>query len=620
MIGGTDQAISIFINAQWELFLICLAVVLHLLVSRKAFGNLATHERPRQSSIRTNDLFAEEAPRQMQIDEAGSCPDIAVQHSGFDAHCERLQRDRHYRGQARHEVRQAGGTPSIEHFNKLISNFALASSGDGRLQQVWQVVDDMKAVCLRPNKRTCRILLSCLSARSPSPDVRRVMELVRGIEEVMDEVFLTHIVAACTRCMKPMPLTSVLDELHDMISSIPVMSAHTFGAILQAHGIAKDAPGAWRCWRTMRLRDVEPTSIAIGCMVDAVVSNGDVDRGYNLLCQLLSEEKSRPKVNDNGFNAVLKVFGRSRRMDRVMSVLQHMRAQGVQPSVVTFNILINACVLSNRMDIAPQFMADMRANGFAPDIITYGTLIKGYCSKGDVRSAMVTLQKVRQTPEMRPNEIVYNTLLEGCSQGGFVKEADRVLIDMDADGIQPNNQTVVILVEMFGNSRLPGRAIELVEHLTSKFRLEPNAQVYNALLRVCVANSRFASAAETLERMVARHILPSSLAVQNLVRSALASGNISPAVTALRAAFGIPARKACDASNQTGEEKGGIKGLRGVAVFDDLFLGEVLAEVIKCQDVSKYLAGPLLADLRTIRPHMLLDARLEQQILAQGEC
>ena len=39
----------------------------------------------------------------------------------------------------------------------------------------------------------------------------------------------------------------------------------------------------WRCWKEMRNRHIAPTPITLGCMVEAVVSNGDTEGAFDLI-------------------------------------------------------------------------------------------------------------------------------------------------------------------------------------------------------------------------------------------------------------------------------------------------------------------------------------------------
>merc|ERR1719310_773445 len=186
-------------------------------------------------------------------------------------------------------MKKAGCMPNPVTYNELI-NSLVKSDKESHRAQVWEIVEEMKENNVRPNKITCSILFRNLKARSPQADVMRTMELTDRMDEPMDEVLMSSIIEACVRIGKPGLLTEKLEQLQGK-NGIKVTGAHTFGSLIKAYGTAHDMDGAWRCWKAMRSQHVKPTSITIGCMVEAVVSNGDVDGGYELISQLLEDDK-----------------------------------------------------------------------------------------------------------------------------------------------------------------------------------------------------------------------------------------------------------------------------------------------------------------------------------------
>merc|ERR1719161_3287387 len=154
-----------------------------------------------------------------------------------------------------------------------------ARDSDGGIRpQIWEIVNEMQAADVKPNQVTCSILLKSLGDSSNQTDILKTMELINSMDEPMDEVLLSSMVEACVRIGKPDLLTARLEMLKD--SSGTVCGAHTFGSLIKAYGHAQDIDGVWRCWKEMRSRHIRPTSITMGCMVEAVVNNGDTEGAY----------------------------------------------------------------------------------------------------------------------------------------------------------------------------------------------------------------------------------------------------------------------------------------------------------------------------------------------------
>merc|ERR1719498_868707 len=133
------------------------------------------------------------------------------------------------------------------------------------------------------------ILLKSLGDSSNQADILKTMELINTMEEPMDEVLLSSVVEACVRIGKPDLLTAKLKQLQGN-DAIAVNGAHTFGSLIKAYGHAKDIKGVWRCWKEMRSRHIRPTSITLGCMVEALVSLGDAEGAYDLIHRIFEDD------------------------------------------------------------------------------------------------------------------------------------------------------------------------------------------------------------------------------------------------------------------------------------------------------------------------------------------
>merc|ERR1719375_747267 len=211
---------------------------------------------------------------------------------------------------------------------------------NARKSEVWDIVDEMKAKGITPNRVTCSILLKDLKAKSNASDVTKTMDLITEMVEPMDEVLLSSVVEACVRVGKPDLLTTKLAQItkdHHVVSG-----AHTFGSLIKAYGHAKDIEGAWRCWKEMRSRHIRPTSITIGCMVEAVACNGDIEGAYELIHQMQEDDHCREQLNAVIYCSVIKGFAHAKKMDRAWTVWEDMLAHRIDPVLTTYNALLDA--------------------------------------------------------------------------------------------------------------------------------------------------------------------------------------------------------------------------------------------------------------------------------------
>jgi len=408
------------------------------------------------------------------------------------------------------------------------------------------------------------------------------------------------------RVGKPTLLTQKLEQLRGK-NAVTITGAHTFGSLIKAYGCAKDVDGAWRCWKEMRSQHIRPTSITMGCMVEAVVANGDVDGGYELIVQLLEDEQCAEQVNSVVFGSVLKGYGRTRRMERVWAVFKEMLSKGIEPTIVTFNAVIDACARNSTMENLPYLMSEMKSRKLEPNLITYSTMIKGFCQGGDMKSALEKLEELRQTRNLRPDEIVFNTLLDGCSSAGLVVEGEKLLTEMRAEGIHPSNYTLTVMVRLLGHARRLDRALQLVEDVTSRYRFKANSHVVSALIQACITSRDLKRAVTIFEKAAQDRVTPDARTSQTLIRSLLSSGSTTQAVSILRSAVCTSPASGYQRDNRGSNDR------QQTSVIDDAFINETLGSLLDRGGSGASQASRLLEEIRAVRPKLRIDQAIERK-------
>merc|ERR1719235_2061254 len=198
-----------------------------------------------------------------------------------------------------------------------------------------------------------------------------------------------------------------------------------------------------------------------------------------------------------------------------------MHQNKVSPSITTYNALIDACARNGNVEKITQLVEDMKERGLKPNLITYSTVLKGHCLHGDIRAAFAVLDDMCTTTHLKPDEIMYNTLLDGCAQSNLVDEGLRLLTRMQNEGIRPSNYTLSILVKLESHARRLDHAFELVDELTKKYRFKPNAPVYSNLIQACMSNKELQKALKVLERMAQDKLHPDMRGVSSVIRGCL---------------------------------------------------------------------------------------------------
>ncbi|XP_061949903.1 pentatricopeptide repeat-containing protein At3g18110, chloroplastic-like [Populus nigra] len=167
------------------------------------------------------------------------------------------------------------------------------------------------------------------------------------------------------------------------------------------------------------------------------------------------------------YNAMMGVYARHGRFNKVQELLDLMRERGCKPDLVSFNTLINARLKAGAMmpNLAIELLNEVRRSGLRPDTITY------------------------------------NTLISACSRASNLEEAAKVFDDMEAHHCQPDLWTYNAMISVYGRCGLSGKAEQLFNDLESR-GFFPDAVSYNSLLYAFAREGNVEKVKEIWEEMV----------------------------------------------------------------------------------------------------------------------
>ncbi|CAE7692266.1 PGR3 [Symbiodinium sp. CCMP2592] len=519
-----------------------------------------------------------------------------VRHSLFDQACSLLMSMR------QDEVHR----PNAVTYHELISGLLKANKEIHRTR-AWELVSEMQADQVVPNKLLVANLLRSLRPKSYGSEVTRAMQLVDAVQHQVDEGLLCTVLEAGVRVGKVQVVQKKLKTFYGEGAEFPVKvtGAHSFGSLIKAYGFVKDVAGAWACWREMSMLRIQPTNITLGCMVEAVASNGDVDGAHELVQRLLEDPETKSQVNAVIYGSILKGFSRKKRMDRVWDAFNEMQAYGITPTLMSFNAILDGCVRNDEVDKIGGLLTTMQQYGFKPNLITYSTLIKGYCAAGDMQSAFEVFRELRSGSEA-PDEVVYNTLLDGCLQAGLADEGENLVETMMDQGLAPSVYTLSSLVKILAGAKRLDRAFKVCEHASSRFRFRLNAQLQTALLQACITCKAYDRGARFYLKTHKDRLSADKKICQSLIRGLVYTGKVELAADLLRAMLGISGASEAASQHRASQD------------FDQALCVEVLKALADAKGYHSGHAMSLFQDLKAVKPDLELDYDLQLRMESRG--
>ncbi|ESQ49107.1 hypothetical protein EUTSA_v10020113mg [Eutrema salsugineum] len=282
-----------------------------------------------------------------------------------------------------------------------------------------------------------------------------------------------------------------------------------------------------RMLEAMRRQDdskSHPDEVTYTTVVSAFVKAGLMDRARQVLGEMA---RMGVPANRITYNVLLKGYCKQLQIDKAEDLLREMAEDaGIEPDVVSYNIIIDGCILIDDSAGALSFFNEMRTKGIAPTKISYTTLMKAFAMSGQPKLANRVFDEMMRDPRVKVDLIAWNMLVEGYCRLGLIEDAKRVVSRMKENGFYPNVATYGSLANGVSLARKPGEALllwkEIKERCEVKKReeseghstdpspsmLKPDEGLLDMLADICVRAAFFKKALEIIACMEENGIPP----------------------------------------------------------------------------------------------------------------
>jgi pentatricopeptide repeat protein len=177
-------------------------------------------------------------------------------------------------------------------------------------------------------------------------------------------------------------------------------------------------------------------------LIDVLAINGDLD---NVKSVFFKFRGMGFLMNVSAANSLIKSFGSLGMVEELLWVWRGMKENGVEPSLFTYNFLLNGLVNSVFIESAERVLEVMENGKIGPDVVTYNTMIKGYCQVGKTQKAFEKFRDM-ELRNVAPDKITYMTLIQACYAEGDFDLCLSLYHEMDENGleIQPHAYGLII--------------------------------------------------------------------------------------------------------------------------------------------------------------------------------
>eukprot|EP00930_Biecheleria_cincta_P026224 TRINITY_DN1850_c0_g1_i5.p1 TRINITY_DN1850_c0_g1~~TRINITY_DN1850_c0_g1_i5.p1 ORF type:complete len:1082 (+),score=247.97 TRINITY_DN1850_c0_g1_i5:218-3247(+) len=435
------------------------------------------------------------------------------------------------------EMTAAGLHPNDVSYNCLL-NVAASSAN---FVEASKVLRSMEESGVKADRYTVSIMLKLLKKLKGSKDAKKCLEFLdcSGIQPCSDEILMNTVLETYMRLKEFQRLEAILQSFEEssMRPSVP-----TYGSIIKAYASLQRIDKCWYYWEEMQTqRGLQPNEIVFGCMLDALVSNGQVEEAVELFNQ------TKMKPNAVVCSILIKGFSNAQQPERAMEFWHDMRKKGMKMNTAAYNAMVDVLAKLGNMDKVSEIIQHMAEDDCKPDAITHSTVAKGYAVKGDLDKAMEILRGMQQA-KVPHDCIIYNTILDGCAKHRRPDLVDTILDSMGEHGILPTNFTLGILIKVYGRAKQLEKAFDALEMLPKRGKFAPNSAVWTGMMTACLQNNQPARAMKVFQDMREAGDAVDSRMCSSLVTGLVRQRRWREAVEVVDQIYGLRGSQRMDAS------------------------------------------------------------------------
>ena len=256
------------------------------------------------------------------------------------------------------------------------------------------------------------------------------------------------------------------------------------------------------------------------CDVDEVLFNAMLDTCCRLKdigqLELTMERMAACDVKPTAvtLGILVKTYGKSRDLAKVLQVWEDMKEQRRQANDVTFGCMIDACVTCGDQSKALEVFEELKLQGRHRNVCFYTTLIKGFGFERDLPKAMQLFHEMKQ--ERVPyNTICFNSLIDVCVKCEDMATAEMVLAEMVNINrynkkVTPDLITFSTIMKGHCHCLDLGKALAYFQDIKMR-NIRPDEMLFNTLMDGCARAGELHFCEQFLEEMMMSGLKPSQI-------------------------------------------------------------------------------------------------------------
>lgn len=209
------------------------------------------------------------------------------------------------------------------------------------------------------------------------------------------------------------------------------------------------------------------------------------------------------------YNAILNACVPSRQWKAVSWVFIELRKNGLRPNGATYGLAMEVMLESGKYDRVHEYFRKMKSSGEAPKAITYKVLVRALWRENKIEEAVEAVRDMEQKGVIGTGSVYYELACCLCNNGRWREAMLEVGRMKRLENCKPLEITFTGLIAASLNGGHVDDCVAIFEYMKDK--CDPNIGTVNTMLRVYGRNDMFVEAKELFEEIVREketHLVP----------------------------------------------------------------------------------------------------------------
>lgn len=252
----------------------------------------------------------------------------------------------------------------------------------------------------------------------------------------------------------------------------------------------------------MKQLGIAPNSITYASVISACIRCSSEGRAARYFQEMIQSPKYQPRIG--AYNSMIQFYVQQKpNREKALEYFNLSKQFHLKPSHHTYKLLMEAYANIPAYDMltAHKLLSEMnKRHGLKPTATHYATLIRSYgCLHRDVSSALAVYKEMKKAG-IKPDETVYQAMLNTFIDNNDMKQAEQLYKDME---LPTSTYIENLFIAGYGNQGDIEKAKQVFEKMEHK---EPST--FEAMVKAYMTSQNKDAALQVVEQMRARDFPP----------------------------------------------------------------------------------------------------------------